>query len=263
VNKNFRRFLPVLCLLGVAAIGPPLTARQAAQPASSGSAAVSVSAQGSGRLHSIAYSADQVTEISQTLADGTKVTEKRLAKIYQDSQGRKRYENYRVGMESAGQDQSPDYILIQDPVDGVTYSLNPRDHTAQKTEIPRPTSPPVRPTAPNPAAAQPAMPKPTREELGTQVIEGLEAKGERITRTIPEGAEGNDRPIQITREIWYSVAMPSIVLMRTTNDPRRGETVTRLTDIVFEEPPAELFQVPADYTLKELQTVAKPEPPSD
>ena len=53
------------------------------------------------------------------------------------------------------------------------------------------------------------------------------------------------------------------MLLSITNDPRYVETVTRLTNLVLEEPPAELFQVPADYTVKELQPVAKPEPPSE
>jgi hypothetical protein len=37
----------------------------------------------------------------------------------------------------------------------------------------------------------------------------------------------------------------------------------RLTNLVLDEPPAELFQVPADYTVEELQPVTKPVPPSD
>jgi hypothetical protein len=106
------------------------------------------------------------------------------------------------------------------------------------------------------------MPRPTREDLGTQVIEGLEARGERITRIIPEGAEGNDKPMQMTSESWIA-AKEGIVLLQISNDPRRGERVMHLTNLVLEEPPAELFQLPADYTLEELRPVAKPESPSD
>jgi hypothetical protein len=94
------------------------------------------------------------------------------------------------------------------------------------------------------------------------VIEGIEARGERITRTIPAGAQGNDQPIQITSETWSSTE-PRLVLLRITNDPRRGETVTRLSNLLLEEPPAELFQVPAEYTVVELQPVAIPKPPAD
>jgi hypothetical protein len=94
------------------------------------------------------------------------------------------------------------------------------------------------------------------------VIEGLEARGERITRTIPAGAQDNDQPIQITSEIWTSVK-PHLMLVNITNDPRYGESVMRLTNLVLDEPPPELFQVPPDYTVEELQPVAKPESPSE
>jgi hypothetical protein len=94
------------------------------------------------------------------------------------------------------------------------------------------------------------------------VIEGLEAKGERVTMTVPEGAEGNDRPLEIIRETWVATK-GRIVLMSSSKDPRRGETTMRLSNLVLDEPPAELFQVPVDYTIQELQTVSKPEPASD
>jgi hypothetical protein len=47
-------------------------------------------------------------------------------------------------------------------------------------------------------------------------------------------------------------------MMYTSNDPRRGETVNRITNLVRDEPPADLFQVPPDDTLEEMQTVVKP-----
>jgi hypothetical protein len=211
------------------------------------------------------YSADQVTVTTQTLADGTKITHKRLVRIYRDSEGRERNEFFKPGVDSVGQDDSPQSVNIYDPTAGVSYYLNPRERTAQKREIRRRTPPPVpQPTGisvnPTPERSVPA--RPTREELGTQVIEGLEARGERVTRTIPAGAEGNDQPIQITSEIWTS-AKPRLLLVNITNDPRYGESVTRLTNLVLDEPPAELFQVPPDYTLQELQPVAKPASPSD
>jgi len=265
VNNPICRFVLLTSLVALTAVYCPLAAQQAAQPASPEVAAGSANAQGVARANGIAYSADQFSVTTQTLPDGTKITVKRSYKIYRDSAGRIRHETLATNLESAEPNNLPLSISIQDPVAGVAYNLNPRDHTARKTEIRRPASPPPRQTtaSANPTPARPFVPQPTREDLGTQVIEGVEAKGERITRTIPEGAVGNDRPIQSTQEIWRSVAMPRIELMRTSNDPRYGETVMRVTNLVFEEPPAELFQVPADYTVKELQSVAKPEPESE
>ena len=265
MNNPLQRFVVLTSLVALTAVYCPLAAQQAAQPASPGGAARAASAQGARSTTTIAYSADRIIVRTQTLADGTKITMKHLSKVYEDSAGRKRDENFATKGESGEPDDLPLSITIYDPVAGVNYHLNPREHTAQKTEIRRPTPPRPRQTtaSANPTPARLALPQFTHEDLGTQVIEGVDAKGQRVTSTIPEGAEGNDRPIQFTQEIWNSVAAPGIMLLSITNDPRYGETVTRLTNLVLEEPPAELFQVPADYTVQELQPVAKPEPESE
>jgi hypothetical protein len=266
VNNSFCRFLSATCLVALGAIGCPLVAQQApqpAQPASQSITAVSTGGLGIKRVIGAPYSADQVTVTTQTLADGTKITRQRLDKEYQDGQGRRREESFKSGVESVAQDDSPEWVRIVDPMVGVSYRLNPRDRTAQKTEIPR--GPHLRKktgASANLTSAEPLPPQPTREDLGTQVIEGLEARGERITQTIPAGAEGNDQPIQITYERWYSTKA-HLTLLNVTNDPRYGETVTRLINLVLDEPPVDLFQVPADYTIEEIQPVAKPKPESE
>lgn len=89
-----------------------------------------------------------------------------------------------------------------------------------------------------------------REELGRQVVEGVEAEGTRTISTIPIGAVGNERPIEIVSERWYSPELQTVVMSRH-NDPRSGETVYRLTNIVRSEPSSHLFQVPSDYTVKD------------
>ena len=265
MNNHFHRFLSGTCLVVLGATGFPSFAQQVSQPASPGVVAGTANAQEARGEAVVGYSADQVSVMTQTLADGTTITHKSLSRVYRDSQGRSRYENYGTRADSGGPEDSPQSISIFDPAAGVSYYLNPRDHTAQRHEVRKPSpSPGAR--AANPSAnlgpARPAMPRPIREDLGTQVIEGLEARGQRITRTIPEGAEGNDRPMQMTSESWIA-AKEGIVLLQISNDPRRGERVMHLTNLVLEEPPANLFQVPPDYTLEELRPVAKPEPPSD
>ena len=89
-----------------------------------------------------------------------------------------------------------------------------------------------------------------KEDLGTQVVEGVAATGTRITTTIPAGAIGNEQPILIVSEQWFSPEL-KVLVMTKHNDPRTGETTYRLTNIVQTEPARSLFEVPADYTLKE------------
>ena len=88
-----------------------------------------------------------------------------------------------------------------------------------------------------------------KEELGKQIIEGVEATGTRTTITIPAGDIGNERPIEIVSERWYSPELQLVVMTRHS-DPRMGETTYKLTNINRTEPAKSLFEVPADYTIK-------------
>jgi hypothetical protein len=86
-----------------------------------------------------------------------------------------------------------------------------------------------------------------KESLGTQMIEGVQAEGMRTTFTIPAGSIGNDLPIQVVSERWYSPELQTVVMTKHS-DPRMGDTVYRLTNISRREPASSLFQAPADYT---------------
>ena len=77
-------------------------------------------------------------------------------------------------------------------------------------------------------------------------MEGVEVEGTREVTTIPAGQIGNERPIEMVFERWYSPRLQTVVMSRRS-DPRMGETVYRLTNVNLSEPPASLFQVPAGY----------------
>jgi hypothetical protein len=87
------------------------------------------------------------------------------------------------------------------------------------------------------------------QSLGQQEIEGVPAEGTRTTRTIAAGAIGNEQPIEIVSESWYSRDLQTVVLSRH-DDPQIGQTTYRLTNISRTEPPASLFEVPSNYTLQ-------------
>jgi len=90
----------------------------------------------------------------------------------------------------------------------------------------------------------------SKVDLGTQTVEGVPAQGTRVTHTIPAGQMGNDLPIVITTETWFSPALKVLVLSKSS-DPRMGETTYKLTGIQRSEPAASLFLVPDDYTVKD------------
>jgi hypothetical protein len=87
------------------------------------------------------------------------------------------------------------------------------------------------------------------ESLGTAAVEGVQAQGSRTILTIPAGTIGNQAAIEMVTEQWYSPDLGVIVMSRRT-DPRFGETVYRLQNIVRAEPAADLFQVPSEYTVE-------------
>ncbi len=67
---------------------------------------------------------------------------------------------------------------------------------------------------------------------------------------IPAGAIGNEQPIRVVSEQWWSPDLNLIVLTKFS-DPRSGETTFRLTNVSRAEPDRGLFIVPPDYTVKE------------
>ena len=90
------------------------------------------------------------------------------------------------------------------------------------------------------------------EKLEARNVEGVQAEGSRTTTTIPAGELGNEQPIQIINERWYSPELQVIVMTRHS-DPRFGETTYKLTNIQRGEPSAALFQIPSDYTIKDMR----------
>jgi hypothetical protein len=108
------------------------------------------------------------------------------------------------------------------------------------------------------------------EKLEPRSFDGVQAEGVRYTTTIAAGEIGNEQPIQIVNERWYSPELQVVVMTRHT-DPRFGETTYRLTNITRAEPASTLFQVPSDYTLKDraappapgVRHMRRPTPPPE
>lgn len=220
------------------------------------------------------YSAESVTEMVQTLADGTKITHTSKGSVQRDSEGRTRREQTLGAVGPMFADgKAPRHAFINDPVAGVHYVLELDEKIARKMP-----SPPGHEHGPGHhvvrfekrvvladkdkrtidhdvvfRTADPADRKGEEartEPLGQQTIEGVAAEGTRSVVTIPAGSIGNDRPIEIVSERWYSPQLQVVVLSRHS-DPRFGETTYRLTGIERDEPDAAAFAVPSDFTVKE------------
>lgn len=242
------------------------------------------------------YSAQSVTEMVQTLADGNRIARKNTANVYRDSEGRTRRDQTLGAIGPfAAQGDPTQTVFINDPVAGVHYILDPRSRTARK--LPRfeyrfqvgdkvfkdemkarekiekeagekvkmkheevethgftfRTPGPDGPHGPGPEVhffGHSSKADAKTEKLDKQTIEGVMAEGTRTTVTIPAGEIGNEQPIQIVTERWYSPELQTVVMTRHS-DPRFGENTYKLTNISRTEPAPALFQVPSDYTVKE------------
>jgi hypothetical protein len=242
----------------------------------------------------VPFSADTVTEFTQILGNGQRIYRNNTGALYRDSEGRTRREQTidAIGpYASAGPVHKT--IVIDDPVAGVSYVLNPADHSAIKTSINVMSGGTggamatyvVKAGDPTRAhvttekvvvdgvkttgsygvmggtVAKVASPTNSRTEpLGTQVIEGVAAEGTRTIETIPAGAIGNDTPIEIVSERWYSEEL-GVVVKTVRDDPMSGRNVYQLKNIRRGEPAPDFYQLPVDYTVKEsvlkIQTIKK------
>jgi len=94
-----------------------------------------------------------------------------------------------------------------------------------------------------------AAPNPVRtENLGEQVILGFRVHGTRVITTLPAGQIGNDRPIDIVSEQWFSPDL-ELVMRSLHRDPWAGEFTTTVTKVSRGDQPASLFEVPAPYRI--------------
>lgn len=195
----------------------------------------------------IPYSAQFVTETTQTLGDGTRIIRKSNGAVYRNSEGRTRREQTLGAIGPIAFEGEPSQlILINDPVAGAHYVLDVNSRSARK--LPFRDAPPAQESLPAEVADQ-ADPVQT-ESLGKQTIEGVTAEGTRSVITIPTGRVGNDRPLEIVSERWYSPDLQVTVLSKH-KDPFAGEVVYRLINIARVEPPLNLFEVPAGYSIVE------------
>ena len=220
------------------------------------------------------FTADATTEFTQVLSDGNRIEQRYSTSIARDGRGRTRREQEMAlvgpltvltskiyGPAGGGRGQavwvsSPGpqrLIVISDPVERVSYTLDEQRKEARRSDAklflqPLQDLKKLEASLKREAERTNNQPAVVVEDLGTRQIEGVAARGTRTTTTIPAGEIGNISPINLVTERWFSDELGMAVRI-TRSDPRSGETVYRLTNIVRAEPPPDLFAVPSDYTI--------------
>lgn len=216
------------------------------------------------------YEARKVTRSSWKLADGTTISHESATKIARDAEGRVREEVEQIHSSSLGGheiDRTTESITIADPVEhAITILSAPPMKIAIRMQLPNLAQPKQGSVIASLAAPPPSPPGRTRtmrqnlnaagddvqvEELGSDALDGLNVTRRRTTTTIPAGKIGNDRPILITHEEWYSPDLKLVVKSRDY-DPRTGERTIELEDLVRKDPDPALFTVPAGYKVEDM-----------
>jgi len=203
------------------------------------------------------FSGVAVTESTQTLADGNHITHKTQSNVFRDSQGRVRKEIAFSGfgpMAASGEPKS--FVVISDPVAKSNFVLHPDTKVAEQMGhaghemkgLARGSAFEEKMQARQEAEIAAGTLK--KEDLGTQVIGGVSTQGTRLTHTIPAGQIGNEKPILVVHETWFSNDLQIVVMSKRSN-PMGGTTTYTLTNIQRTEPAASLFAVPSDYTVKQ------------
>ena len=227
------------------------------------------------------YAADEVTTFTQTLGDGTRIQREDKVTVYRDGQGRVRRETpkeitimdpvagtaYRIdqnqgttlkmmvtktGVTQGLLDATATYAARvgagQPAAGAVAYgkvkAKSEQEATAGSAGSESKFVFVTREGAVNFIAEAGAKGSGNGQSLGMQSIEGVLSEGTGSSETIPAGAIGNDKPIQVVNERWYSSELKTLTMTKHS-DPRTGEETFRLTNIRRGEPSPDLFQPPA------------------
>ena len=195
------------------------------------------------------YTAEYKITHVQALADGTTITRESTEVKALDSQGRRM-----IATTVASGDQTPaTHVMVYDPVARTQTTWRSPGKMAHVFKMSTPDAERTCSTfmRDDVAVVSGRKSKLTSENLGTESIQGVEARGRRYTTTIPAGAAGNDAPLVSTSETWtaLSVGLNGLLVRDVRDDPRSGKTTRELTSLSQSDPDPAIFQPPEGYEI--------------
>lgn len=218
----------------------------------------------------VPYSGIGTTRSVSTFLDGNRIVHVETTRFFRDSQGRTRVERmFPPANSTMSSPPIPAMVTINDPVSGERYVLHPQRKTAgtlQSRGVGE-MQPPVAPPTPSARVSLPGFgfaggssdAESNAVSLGERVIEGIRVVGTQLEHTVPPTVVGNEKPIAVTVEQWFSPDL-GVVILTTHRSSIGSEIIYHLEQIVRAEPDAALFRVPPDYALREATMMsAQPE----
>jgi hypothetical protein len=194
------------------------------------------------------YTAEYKITHLQPLADGTTITRESTEVKALDSQGRRM-----TATTTTSGDRAPiTHVMVYDPVARTQTFWHSPGKVAHVLQMsPEAEHHCLTITRGDVSLASGPKAKYTSEELGTESIQGLEARGLRRTTTISAAAMGNDAPLVSTADIWTALTagLNGLLVRETRNDPRQGKTTRELTNLTQGDPDPNTFQPPEGYEI--------------
>jgi hypothetical protein len=207
------------------------------------------------------------TEWVKPMADGNTTTLVNERHIARDSMGRIYQQRVMLEPKAIAEQGhwTTNVIQIMDPSEHTLFNCwmfpsqkktcDELNYTASTNTVYRPATVITGPLPGNRGTAQ-------YEDLGSQSIVGVATHGSRNTIRYNAGAMGNDQPMTVVQEFWYSDEL-GINLISVRNDPRLGKQTFTVTDMQLGEPDPKLFELPADFKVVDRRDPAQTQAPAD
>lgn len=195
------------------------------------------------------FSSVVTAEWTKTLEDGSTVTRHNHRVVLRDSSGRIYQERRTLVPKDGPAEPLLTRIEISDPALHIKYFCQPGNHVCVLRDY---EGPPADAAEPVGSTGEGKMVL-TRSDLGKNNVSGVEVTGTQETRVFAAGVIGNDRPISITKEFWYSPHLGLNMLVKR-NDPRVGTQSFTVTEVSLAEPDPNYFHVPAGFKVVDMRS---------
>jgi hypothetical protein len=201
------------------------------------------------------------TEWVKTLYDGGSITSVNQRRIARDSKGRIYQERWFLVPKNGNVDSRMTTIQIADPNAHTLYNcfMLEQPHTCVLSGYTPSSAAVFKEASPKPGELASGEGTALHEDLGTQLIEGMETTGTRDAVIYNPGVFGNDRKVTVEREYWYSTQL-GINLLSIRSDPRFGKQTFRAMNLMLSEPDAKLFELPDGFKVEDRRNDLPPGP---
>ncbi len=196
------------------------------------------------------FTATVSTSTIRKLDDGSTIALQNHRTIARDAAGRIYQERHKLSPAGDASENIITQIELSDPLAHMLITCHPSDQTCTISSYLRThSSAHVIPTG----SYADGTGYLAREALGDKIVNGVETVGTRETSTVNASAFGNNHPIVVVKEFWYSPVL-GINVIEKRQDPRFGDQNFTVSDIALGEPDTRFFQMPANFKVVDLRT---------